>query len=447
MESTKVIKLIGKALNVKKNTSTVMQSFKIDNGKITLSNGATLVTIKTDEKGQSLIDFERFEKTENVTTSVSYQDIAEFKDDIIAKAEYETIKEETLDPAIFQKSYSEYFKFVAEDKTRAILTEVCINEKYAVATDGHHGICDTSIKSEVPVCINAELSKVMDIILKQEPIVLAKKISVFRKEEYNHEVSKGTDEYLHLESRTYAVTSKMKEGTVYPKYECCVPAKNKQVLLSFKKEEIALLREALKKIMPYSHEKTHLVTFYRNVISLVNRNMAAMVKVTLPFIISPEVPVYGVVWVDGKQVDVFKGNKDLYIGFNAEYLVELLSLIECDCEIGFKTTISAVTFYPEHGPELLQMPLRIIEDDEGISQKPEKLGDYTELGCPEIKTTSKKVEPKSAYYLFSLQSLFGITTNKEMPGIVRQLSETEYKALAKLGVNMVTEMETAEELI
>ena len=421
MENAKVIKLIGKALGVdKERTLEVLNTFCIRDSKITLTNLHTTVTLATRESGSGpgIINFKLFDKSGDINVSKTDIPLSDFPKFPELK---EWDKTGEINPDIINDTdLSIYKQTVSTDATRACLQGVSISEKGICSTDGHRAVYNKSLTADCDVILSTECIGVIEILKSAGEMF--KKVSIF------------ANKYIYLESTYSAVISRLIEGP-YPDWHKIIPKKicssvevegeMQWVERPLKKsavscENIQIIKNSLRKILPFvcpgtKNEKTYRVIFYNDLIVAKNTETAKHVKIKLPF-------------------QVF----DQPMSFSCKYLIGILDNIKTDCIIQYGTGISAVMF----NDTFLIMPLRVIVED----GEPEQWNEYTDLGLPAIKTAFKKAE-LSAYYLFSLQSLFGITKDKNRPGVVKQLSETEYKTLTKLGVSVVTEMETADELI
>ena len=184
---------------------------------------------------------------------------------------------------------------------------------------------------------------------------------------------------------------------------------------------------AVEKLVPYSNA-TKLIKLEKNIISVKNHSIAY--KIELPFNITPVITTSKK--IDNEMIDQFT---QLEIGINAEYFLMILKQLKTDCKIGFNTTISPITFITGN-IDFLIMPLRIIKDCEDCDYKKIDLPTPKPAKKPAKKDTLK--ETLSGYYLFNVQSLYGITKDINMPNIVKELTITEYKAFQKLNVSKLT---------
>lgn len=418
MENVKVIKLIGKALGVnKKSLLAVLNTFRIQDNKITLTNTYTFVTLATSESGSGVINLGLFDKSGDISVSKTAIPLSDFPG-------FPELKEEDktggINPDIINDTdLSIYNQAVSTDATRRCLQGVSISEKGICSTDGHRAVYNKLLTADCDVILSTECIDVIEILKSAGERF--KKVSIF------------ANKYIYLESTYSAVISQLIEGP-YPDWHKAIPEKIcssvevegeiQWVERPLKKsavscENIQIIKNSLRKILPFvcpgtENNKTYRVIFYKDLIVAKNTETAKHVKIKLPF-------------------QVF----DQPMSFSCKYLIGILDNVKTDCIIQYGTGISAVSF----NDTFLIMPLRVIVED----GEPEQWNEYTDLGLPAIET-AKKAE-LSAYYLFSFQSLFGITRDKNRPGVVKQLSGTEYKTLTKLGVSVVTETETADELI
>lgn len=425
MES-KTIKLIGRVIGVNKINSVFINSIKVENGKLTLTNLDTTVTIKTGNTGNKIISFDNFEKTLDVENATV---VSTDMNDYPKLPAVKTIKE--LDVKLFSTSYSEYFNFASDDEKRQVLQLAHIGNNYVTATDGHKLIIDKNITSEIPFSISKEVSKLLEIVLKTEKINYA---SIDFENEFNS--------MLHLKSDSFEIVSKF-DNSPYPDVLKVIPSQKNQTSLYFTESDIQLLKASFDKILPYANSKTHLVRLSGKTLSVINRDTDQYVKIELPFDITPVININEKIENSFVVTDKTEG---LEIGLNAEYASMILGNIKTGCTVGygnkgnFDQTISAVTFNCENQPDFLIMPLRVIMKDENGDTVDNSKIVLKEIGLPELKTSKKKISSvkKSEYYLFAIESLFGITKDMNMQNIIKRLSELEFNTLVKMGVNVVT---------
>lgn len=408
MENVKVIKLIGKALGINKKSSlAVLNTFCIHNNKITLTNLGTTVTITTSESGSGVLNFSLFDKSGDISVSKTDIPLNDFPG-------FPELKEEDkmggINPDIINDTdLSVYKQAVSTDETHKCLQGVSISKRGICSTDGHRAVYNKLLTADCDVILSTDCINAIEILKNAGEKF--KKVSIF------------ANKYIYLESTYSNVISELIEGP-YPNWTQAIPEKicgsvevegrTQGVERPLKKsavscENIQIIKNSLQKILPFGYlgtkgNRTHSVIFYKDLIVAKNTETAKHVKIKLP-------------------CQVF----DQPMSFNCKHLIGLLGNIKTDCFIQYGTCIDAVSF----NDTFLIAPQRINTDEE-----PEQWNEYTDLGLPAIKTSFKKAELKSAYYLFSLQSLFGITKDKNMPGVVKQLSETEYKTLTKLGVRI-----------
>lgn len=430
MENVKVIKLIGKALGTGKSSSlSVLNTFCIQGHKIVFTNLDTTVTLTTSESGTAIIDFKQFDKTGNIDVSKSSIPLEDFP----GIPQGETTG--SIEPDIINDTDLSTYKIaVSKDENRACLQGISISENGICATDGHIAVYDKLKTADCDVILMPETVTVIELLKNNGEVF--KKVDVIE------------NKYIRLESVNSTVFSKLIEGP-YPDWHKVIPKSicgNEEVngvmqwverplhktVVSY--QDIQIVKNGLQKILPFvfpggKYVKNYDVVLYKNYMYAKNSDSEKHVKIKMPCQLFEQA-----------------------MAFNCKLLIEVLSNIKGDGEIKYSTMIGAVLF----NDNFLLMPLRIKRDDSDIGCRTDNEVEQFYLNvpfiemnvdAPAIKTVAKKVDQKSAYFLFSLESLFGITTNSEMPGIVKQLSETEYKSLAKMGVNMVTEMETADSLI
>jgi hypothetical protein len=422
------IKMIGNALKIGKSSLQVINSMKLENNEITLTDLDTFVTIKTDISGNGLISFDHFKKTFNVENSEKIQQsIEDYPKTPKSKSEHNCMIN-YLKTSLFSQSYKNYLPFCSQDATRETLRHVFIGPEYSTSTDGHRLIIDRENRSNTPFFITPEVSKVLDIVLKTDTVRSA--------------YTFNDNRYLKIKTENYEITSKIDFGP-YPNVEQVIPKINqKYVELSI--DQIEVLKKSLEKIIPYTNEKTNLIKMKNNTLYVNNRDRNLAVQIVLPFNITPYLEtIYQTSSI--KDISVFSA---LEIGINGQYFLNNLKELKTGCKIGYRTAISAITFETENSIDFLVMPLRILaEIDSHVTEDLEYIEvTYKNLELPTIKPVRKpakkpaKKESLSGFYLFNVQSLYGITEDINMPNIVKQLTTTEYKAFLKLNVSKLTSL-------
>jgi hypothetical protein len=212
--------------------------------------------------------------------------------------------------------------------------------------------------------------------------------------------------YIVIETDNTKMISKMGDGQL-PDVRKILPDMKDQKIAHFTETDIQVLKSAVDTVRIYSNEKTGLIIAMGNTILVRNDNTRKKFKIELPFIFAPV---------------------DFYIGFNSIYLSEMLSDITSGCTIGMKTKISAVYFQCENQPDHLIMPIKVL-GEEAINEN-----EFINLPLPEIKAKKATVEPIEKHYLVDCDGFYAITTVGTMPGIVKKLSDYEYKTLKKIGI-------------
>lgn len=421
----KTIKMIGNALKIGRCSLQIINTMKVDNQEITLTNLDTFITIKTDCKGNGLINFEHFKNTLDIENSEKiHLDMEDFPETPKASIEIpicDTLIQ--LDTKLFNQSYKNYLNFCCKDETRPVLKHVYIGPDYSVATDGHKLIIDRENTSKTPFYITEDVSKLLDIVLKTDIVQSA--------------YTFNDNKYLKINTENYEITSRIDFGN-YPNVEMVIPKENQQYIeLSI--DQIEVLKKSIEILLPYTNTKTNLMIFKNNTLYVNNKDRNMAVQIVLPFNITPYIEtIYQTASI--KDISVFNA---LEIGINGLYFLNNLKQLKTAVKIGYRTTISPVTFETENSIDLLLMPLRILkghsfnyvnDDLEYITY------DYKNLELPVIKPAKKPAQKVklSGYYLFNVQSLYGITKDINMPNIVKELTITEYKAFQKLNVSKLT---------
>ena len=419
----KTIKMVGNALKIGKSSLHVINSMKVENQEITLTNLDTTITIKTDCQGNGLINFEHFKKTLDIENSEKIDtDMEDYPETPKSKYSGQNCLTNYLNTKLFNQSYKNYLPFCHKDETRPVLKNVYIGPDYSVATDGHKLIIDRENTSKTPFYITEDVSKLLDIVLKTDTVQSA----------YTFE-----DKYLKINTQNYEITSRIDFGD-YPNVEMVIPKENQQYIeLSI--DQIEVLKKSIEILLPYTNTKTNLMIFKNNTLYVNNKDRNIAVQIVLPFNVTPYIEtIYQTASI--KDISVFNA---LEIGINGQYFLNNLKQLKTAVKIGYRTTISPVTFETENSIDLLLMPLRILKGHSFnyVNDNLEYIThDYKNLELPVIKPAKKPAQKVklSGYYLFNVQSLYGITKDINMPNIVKELTITEYKAFQKLNVSKLT---------
>ena len=419
----KTIKMVGNALKIGNSSLHVINSMKVENQEITLTNLDTTITIKTDCQGNGLINFEHFKKTLDIENSEKIDmDMSDYPETPESKYSGQNCLTNYLNTKLFNQSYKNYLPFCHKDETRPVLKNVYIGPDYTVATDGHKLIIDRENTSKTPFYITEDVSKLLDIVLKTDTVQSA----------YTFE-----DKYLKINTQNYEITSRIDFGD-YPNVEMVIPKENQQYIeLSI--DQIEVLKKSIEILLPYTNTKTNLMIFKNNTLYVNNKDRNIAVQIVLPFNVTPYIEtIYQTASI--KDISVFNA---LEIGINGQYFLNNLKQLKTAVKIGYRTTISPVTFETENSIDLLLMPLRILKGHSFnyVNDNLEYIThDYKNLELPVIKPAKKPAQKVklSGYYLFNVQSLYGITKDINMPNIVKELTITEYKAFQKLNVSKLT---------
>jgi DNA polymerase III subunit beta len=248
-----------------------------------------------------------------------------------------------IDPLIIKNLIQKSSFAVAKDESRAclcgVLWEINTSKTGMIATDGHRlGSCfikeKFSLKDSVCCIVSpkslAHLLKIADDKIKG-------KISVV----FN-------DKYIIFSTNTFTLCSKLIEGP-YPDYKKVIPSNNpKEAII-----ERILLVNAVKRASVFSNQKTHLVKFSFSKkeleVAVNNKEIGGEAK---------------------EKIYIDYDNDTHTIGFNAQYLMEIIDIIKTGkIKILMNTQISACIINPVYKSEeeklsedvFLIMPLRIME--------------------------------------------------------------------------------------
>lgn len=234
---------------------------------------------------------------------------------------------------------------VSRDESRTCLCGVLWKFDQAktgmVATDGHR-LGSSFWQRTDPI------EKNVSVIISPKSLLHFARITDGMKTE-EHVKAIISDKYILFEAQDIKICSKLIEGP-YPDYEKAIPKVNPKRAVIDK----ATLFEAVKRVSILSNQKTHLVKF------LFKHNTLEVVVLNRD--IGGEARELVAVEYDGPEHAV---------GFNAQYLMEILSIISIPkIRIEMNTHISACLLFPHHEKDaqpksedlFLIMPLRILEE-------------------------------------------------------------------------------------
>jgi DNA polymerase-3 subunit beta len=210
-----------------------------------------------------------------------------------------------------------------------------------VATDGHRlGYYFHNLSTPVE-------QKVSSIVSQKSLLHLIRMLSSEEEEPIVH-VTLG-EKYILFTDTSFSLCSKLIEGP-YPDYQKVIPKNNPKNAII----DRVLLQDAVRRVSVLSNRKTHLVKFSYTAdtleITVLNRDIGGEARQVVP------------VQYDGE---------DHVIGFNAQYLAEILGIINTpSVRMEMNTQISACLIFPDgdeankNGSEelFLIMPLRIMEE-------------------------------------------------------------------------------------
>lgn len=233
---------------------------------------------------------------------------------------------------------------VSRDESRAclcgVLWEADKDCTGMIATDGHRlGSCFYDNVLGVD-------GKVSGIVSPKSLLHLVR-IANAEDPEASVRVSMG-ERYVLFSDEGYSLCSKLIEGP-YPDYDKVIPKDNPKTALI----ERSLMQEAVRRVSVLSNQKTHLVKFsFRDgelEIAVLNRDIGGEARQRVP-----------IEWSGEEHV----------VGFNAQYLSEILGIIGTPkIRMEMNTQISACLLFPVYEEEqqrcrelFLIMPLRIMEE-------------------------------------------------------------------------------------
>jgi len=235
---------------------------------------------------------------------------------------------------------------VSKDESRAclcgVLWEVKKNRIGMVATDGHRlGSSFYTDKFDVD---NSDSF----IVSPKSLLHLVRIFDVENQEGYIN-IQRG-EKYVVLHNEDFKLCTKLIDGP-YPDYEKVIPKNNPKKAKLNKTD----LLDAVRRVSVLSNQKTHLVkvVFKKNILeaAVQNKDIGGEARQTVPI--------------------EYDGDEHI-IGFNAQYLLEILNIIKTPIiTIEMNTQISACLLFPWYEKEedkksddlFLIMPLRILEEN------------------------------------------------------------------------------------
>lgn len=293
------------------------------------------ISIEEDENVLSIVSDKGF------SCKVAGADVADFP-------EFPNVQDTTdVDMLVtdFRRTVTKASFAVSKDATRSclcgVLWEIEGDRCTMVATDGHrlgrsHVLANTGITENVSVIVSPKtLLHVSRIVDSDDP-------------DATMAVSIG-EKYLVVGGENFTLCSKLIEGP-YPDYSKVIPKSNpKSALLSR-----ATLIDAVRRVSVLSNQKTHLVKFHFDgntlEVMVLNRDIGGEAR---------------------EVVAVEYDGEEHTIGFNAQYLSEILQIAQTDkVRLEMNTQISACLILPWNedttapvDTELfLIMPLRLMDE-------------------------------------------------------------------------------------
>ncbi len=233
----------------------------------------------------------------------------------------------------------------AKDDTRSVLSGVLFERDKEnigmVSTDGHRLGC-SYYKQEIPQ------DKIIRCIISPKTLINLSTILKNENEEFvNIEIG---EKYIFFRNKNITICSKLIEGQ-YPEYRKVIPKNNPKIAII----EKIKFKNAVKRVSILSNQKTHLIklNFSNNnlEISVSNKDIGGEAK---------------------EEIDILYENDQHNIGFNSNYLLEILDLIKTEkIKMEMNTQISGCLIMPYYEKDkeekisediFLLMPLRIIEE-------------------------------------------------------------------------------------
>jgi len=274
-------------------------------------------------------------KVRMITDNGEYNLIGEQSQDYPAIPEFKGENEIVFDGALISSMISKTIFSVSTDELRPAMTGLLLqfktNEMCTVATDGHRlvRVIFTNVKQAKPH---------KDIIVPAKALILISKVL----EEGSNTISVNST-HVKFAFKNFTLTSRLIEEN-YPNYESVIPLDNNKKLTIDRNS----LLSSIKRVSLYSSNTTHQVR-----VSTKKNELK----------ISAEDVDFG--GEAKERITCQYSSEDLEIGFNATYLIDILSHIDSDEVIfSFGSSVKAVIVTQATTKEnedvlMLVMPMRL----------------------------------------------------------------------------------------
>jgi DNA polymerase III subunit beta len=332
--SSNFLKLL--ATDLEMSMSSTIEVKGSDDGSIAVPAKRVMDTLRALPETQLIFHADiSTNKIRMITENGEYNLIGESSQDYPAVPDFKGESEITLDGALINSMISKTIFSVSTDELRPAMTGLLLqfktNEMCAVATDGHRlvRVVYTNIKS---------VKQQKDIIVPSKALILVAKAL-----ESGPNILSVNSTHVKFSYKNFTLTSRLiEEG--YPNYESVIPLDNEKKLIV----DCNILLSSVKRVSLYSSNTTHQIRF-------------SMKKGELK-ITAEDVDFGGEA---RERINCLYNTEDLEIGFNATYIVDILSHIEStEVVFSFSSSVKATIITPGTVKEnedvlMLVMPMRL----------------------------------------------------------------------------------------
>ena len=332
--STNSLKLVATDLEI--SMSAILDVKGSEDGAIAVPAKRVMDTLRALPETQLMFHADTTtNKIRMITENGEYNLVGEVSQDYPAVPEFKGESEIILDGSLIGSMISKTIFSVSTDELRPSMTGLLLqfksDEMNAVATDGHRlvRIVYSSIKQAKPH---------KDIIIPAKALLLVSKAI----ESSANTISVNTT-HVKFTFKNFTLTSRLIEEN-YPNYESVIPLDNDKKLTVDRN----ILLASVRRVSLYSSNTTHQVRF-------------SMKKNELK-ITAEDIDFGG----EAKEhIACTYGAEDLEIGFNATYLVDILTHLDTDeIVFSFSSPIKAAIITPATKKEnedvlMLVMPMRL----------------------------------------------------------------------------------------
>lgn len=274
-------------------------------------------------------------KIKMITEMGEYNLVGESSKDYPATPDFKAENEIILDGGLLSAMIGRTIFSVSTDELRPAMTGVLLQfgsgEMKAVATDGHR-------------LVRVHYTSMKESRTKRDIIIPAKALNLVSKTLENESSTLSVSAtHVRLAFRGFTLTSRL-IGESYPNYETVIPLDNEKKLLVNRQALLAGVR----RVALYSNSTTHQVRF------AMKRNEVKLLAEDVDF--GGEAR---------ERIACTYDADDLEIGFNAHYVVDILSHIDSDeVEFRFSSPVRAAIIMPSTKKEheevlMLVMPMRL----------------------------------------------------------------------------------------